>query len=150
MADNVAITAGSGTTIATENLTINSTAAQVQQVKAVFGALDTYTGQQGGRLVDGSATAAAGFTDPRIDGADVLKNPTINTGAYTAGFVIGGIIDFGAMARAAGSPPWREGPAECLAGPAGVSPRTRSPSLPAPPTSPIPKNTFCPHPIPQS
>ena len=46
--------------------------------------------------------AAAAFVDPRVDGADILKNPTINTGAYTAGFVIGGIIDFGPMARAAG------------------------------------------------
>ena len=102
MADNVAITAGSGTTIATENLTINSTAAQVEQVKLVFGPLDTYTGQQGGRLVDGSATAAAGFTDPRPNTASVSKTLTITASSYTANFALGGIIDFGAIARASG------------------------------------------------
>ncbi len=77
MADNVDITAGSGTVIATEDLTINAVAAQVQQVKAVFGPLDTYTGQQGGRLTDGSATAAAGFVDPRPNAHDLTVTPTI-------------------------------------------------------------------------
>lgn len=102
MSDNVAITAGSGTTIATENLTINSVAAQVEQVKLVFGPLDTYSGQQGGRLVDGSSTAAAGFIDPRPNGATVIKTPTITATAYSVNESLGAVIDFGAIARASG------------------------------------------------
>jgi hypothetical protein len=102
VADNVGYTPGSGATVAAESLTINSVAALVQQVKLAFGALDTYVGQQGGRLVDGSGTSAAGFVDSRLNTVDVTKTPTISTSAYTIGYSLGGVIDFGAIARASG------------------------------------------------
>lgn len=42
MAENVAITAGSGTTIATDDCTINAVAVQVQRIKAGWGADSVY------------------------------------------------------------------------------------------------------------
>lgn len=104
MADNVSITAGSGTVIGTETATVNSVAVQLQEVKPVLGARDAYTGSQGGRVVDGSTDTAAAFNDPRPNVADVNKNPTISTSAYASGNSLGGVIDFGAIARASGSP----------------------------------------------
>lgn len=44
MADNVNITAGSGTIVATDEVTINSIAAQVQRIKVGVGADGTYSG----------------------------------------------------------------------------------------------------------
>ncbi len=104
MSDNVSITAGSGTVIGTEGTTINSIAVQVQQIKQVLGARDAYTGSQGGRVVDGTTDTAAAFMDPRPNVKDVNANPTISTSAYASGNSLGGVIDFGAIARASGSP----------------------------------------------
>ena len=96
----VQITAGSGTDIGAESLTMDSNAVWVQYVKAVLGPEDTYTAVQSGRLVDGSASAGALFVDPRPNFGTVSKTPTINTGAYSNGNSLGGIIDFGAIAIA--------------------------------------------------
>lgn len=47
MAENVAITAGSGTTVATDEVTINGALVQVQRVKIALGADNTYSGDLG-------------------------------------------------------------------------------------------------------
>lgn len=61
MADNVAVTAGSGTNIATDERTINSTTVQVQRV-VVIGASTTVAGQTS---VTNSNTAIAAARETR-------------------------------------------------------------------------------------
>ncbi len=103
MADNVQITAGSGTVIGTETATVNSIAVQLQQVKAVLGARDGYTGSQGGRVVDGTTDTAAGYTDNRAKVVSIAQTPTISTSpAYTAKDAIGGLLTFANAVRASG------------------------------------------------
>lgn len=103
MADNVSITAGSGTVIGTETATVNLIAVQLQQVKPVLGARDAYTGSQGGRVVDGSTDTAAGFMDPRLLVASLTVTPTITASlAYAAGNTIGPLMSFTSASRASG------------------------------------------------
>jgi hypothetical protein len=54
LAENVAITAGSGTTVATDEVTINSVAVQVQRVKVALGTDNNYQAD----LANGQATMA--------------------------------------------------------------------------------------------
>ena len=98
----VTITAGSGTDIGAESLTMDSNSVWVQYVKSVLGPEDTYTAVQSGRLVDGSPSAGALFTDPRINSKDVSVTLTNSESAYTANYDLGGVIDFGAIARVSG------------------------------------------------
>lgn len=103
MASNVAITAGSGTTIGTEETTINSIAVHVQQVKQVVGAREGYVGSQSGRLVDGSSSEAAAYVDPRWKVTHVKVTPTVSTTpAYTAKDAIGSNQTIAAAVRANG------------------------------------------------
>lgn len=101
MADNVAITAGSGTTVATDELTINAVAAQVQRVKNVLGADGTYTADQAGRVVSGSDGAA--YTDPRPKKVRLSVTPTISAaGIYAAKDAVGALMTFANAARFSG------------------------------------------------
>lgn len=101
MADNVAITAGAGTTVATDELTINAVAVQVQRVKHALGADGTYTGDQAGRLVTGSDAAA--YVDPRVKKVRLAVTPTVSTTpAYTAKDAIGALMTFSNAARFSG------------------------------------------------
>lgn len=105
MADGTALNPMSGgDLIFDETTTINGVVYKVQGVKAILGSLDNYTGDQGGRLVDGSASAAAAFVDPRPNVKTAPVTPAISVTAYVAGDSLGGLLDFGACARAAGSP----------------------------------------------
>lgn len=104
MADNINITPGSGAVVGTETATVNSVPVQLQQVKPVVGGRDAYVGSQGGRLVDGTTDTAAVYVDARPNVKDTQVTPVISTSAYSAGFVIGGVMDFGSLARASGGP----------------------------------------------
>ncbi len=102
MADNVAITAGSGTTIGTEGTTINSVAVQVQQVKPVLGARDAYVASLSGRDASGSGDGAL-FIDPRLLVASIAVSPTITaSSAYAAGQCLGPLMSFANAARQSG------------------------------------------------
>lgn len=103
MADNVQITAGTGTTIGTETATVNSIAVQLQEIKPVFGARDAYVGSQSGRLVDGTASEAAGYVDPRLKVVSIQVTPVVSTTpAYSLKDNIGGLLTFANAARASG------------------------------------------------
>jgi hypothetical protein len=89
MADNVQITAGSGTTIATDDV---GSGVQVQRVKMTWG-------------VDGTATDASATNPLPVVAPGVLKiavTPTISTSAYTSGDAIGGLLTFANAARVSG------------------------------------------------
>ena len=103
MADNFAVTPGSGGTVATDELTINATAAHVQRVKMVAGKDGTYVGDVSGRLVDGDTNASAIFTDVRWLSKQIKVTPTVSTTpAYTAKDAVGSNMTFSAAARANG------------------------------------------------
>lgn len=103
MADNVAVTAGSGVTVASDELTINSTAVQVQRVKLVAGKDGTYTGDVAGRLVDGDANASAIYVDPRQKVVRLSVTPVVSTTpAYTAKDAVGALMTFSSAVRASG------------------------------------------------
>lgn len=102
MADNVAITAGTGTTVASDELTINATAAQVQRIKVVAGKDGTYTGDVAGRNVDGDSNASALYVDVRSKLVRVSVTPTISTSAYTSGDCLGGLQTVTGAVRASG------------------------------------------------
>jgi hypothetical protein len=97
MADNVAITAGTGTTIATDD----SGTEHYQEVKIMAGADGTFTGDVAGRTVDGG-TGAALFTDVRPKAVRLSVTPTISTGIYAAKDAIGGLMTFSNAVRASG------------------------------------------------
>lgn len=92
MADNVAITAGSGTAIATDDVS----GVHYQRMKLVDGALD------GTDAIPGSA--ARGMTvDPRPFIQSFVQTPTVSTTpAYTAKDAIGGLLTFASVARDSG------------------------------------------------
>jgi len=91
MADNVAITAGAGTTIATDDIG----GVQYPRSKVSLGA-------------DGSATdwvgtaGRGGYVDPRLSVVRLSVTPTISTSAYSAAQSIGGLLTFSNAARASG------------------------------------------------
>lgn len=87
MADNVAITAGSGTTIATDEVTINAVAVQAQRVKMILGPDGTYTADAAGRVVSGSDGAL--YVDPRKKLVRLQITPVVSTTAYTSGDCLG-------------------------------------------------------------
>jgi hypothetical protein len=90
MADNFAITAGSGTTIATDDI---GGGVQVQRVKPVWGVDGTGT--------DTSATNPLPVSIPAI--VHVSQTPTVSTSpAYTAKDAVGGLLTFSNAVRASG------------------------------------------------
>ncbi len=86
MADNVAITAGSGTTIAADDVG----GVMYQRVKIATGA-------------DGSATDVSATAPIPVAGQyfDVTVAPTVTAGAYSAGDIMGALLTFSNVARAA-------------------------------------------------
>src|SRR6516162_11534063 len=124
MADNVAITAGSGTNIAADEV-VDATlgTVKVQYVKLMDGTLNSVTkatvattpqtlsaGYQLVALatdsvnVNGLATAAN--SSPVViapQTTDVSVTPTVTAGAYTANFVIGGIMTFAGILPSIGT-----------------------------------------------
>lgn len=103
MADNVAITAGSGTTIAADELSINSTSVKVQRNKLVAGADGTYVGDVSGRLIDGDSNASALYVDNRPKVTRIQVTPTVSNGtAYAVKDAVGGLLTFANAARASG------------------------------------------------
>lgn len=92
MADNVAITAGSGTSIATDDVG----GVHYQYVKLANGTLDSSTPIP--------ADSAKGlYVDPRGSTKKILTTPTISSGAiYAAKDAIGGIMSWAAAARVSG------------------------------------------------
>ena len=99
MADTVQITAGSGTVIGTDEVTIGATAQHVQRVKLVDGA------DGGTDLIAG--TAARGIqVDPRFKVVRLQVTPTISTTAYAAKDNVGGLMTFAGAARASGGSCW--------------------------------------------
>ena len=96
MADTVPITAGSGTTIGTDEVTIGGTLQHVQRVKLVDGT------DGGTDLVPG--TAARGLSvDARPLVVALSATPTITSGtAYASGDAVGSTMTFTSAARASG------------------------------------------------
>lgn len=99
MADNVAITAGAGTTIATDD---NGTAHH-QVVKLMLGANSTFTGQVGGEQRD--AAPYAMYVDNRPSSASQAQSSaglTTASTSYSIGDTLGTGWTFTSMARASG------------------------------------------------
>lgn len=96
MADTVQITAGSGTVIGTDEVTIGGTLQHVQRVKLVDGT------DGGTDLLAG--TAARGLNvDPRLKVVRLQVTPTVSTTpAYTAKDAVGGLMTFSNAVRASG------------------------------------------------
>ncbi len=98
MADNVAITAGSGTTIATDDVS----GVQHQRVKLVTsadGSADPYGDDTP------ATTTRALWTAPRTKIVRIAVTPTISTTpAYTAKDAMGGLMTFSTVNRATGNP----------------------------------------------
>lgn len=96
MGDTVPITAGSGTTIGTDEVTIGGTAQHLQRVKL-------FDGTDGGTdAIPG--TAARGLSvDPRLKVVRLQVTPTVSTSpAYTAKDAVGALMTFSNAARASG------------------------------------------------
>jgi hypothetical protein len=69
----------------------------------VVGARDAYVGSQSGRLVDGTASEAAGYVDPRLLLTSLQVTPTITaSAAYSAGQSLGPLMSFTSAGRASG------------------------------------------------
>lgn len=94
MADNVAITAGAGTSVATDDIG----GVQFQRVKLAVGPDGTHTADLAGRVVTGSDGAI--YVDPRRKHTRVQVTPTITAGAYTSGDILGGQLTFANAVRA--------------------------------------------------
>lgn len=99
MADNVAITAGAGTTIAADDVG----SVQYQRVKLTPGPDGTATVDVGGRTVDGGATNSAMYVDPRLKVVRLSVTPTVSTSpAYAAKDAVGALMTFSNAVRASG------------------------------------------------
>jgi hypothetical protein len=84
MADNVAITAGSGTSVATDDIG----GVQFQRQKLALGPDGTHTADAAGRVITGSEGAL--YVDPRRKTVRVQATPVISNGvAYAAGDCLG-------------------------------------------------------------
>jgi len=92
-------------TVASDELTINSTAVQVQRIKLVAGKDGTYTGDVAGRNVDGDANASAIFVDARPSIARKQATSaglTTATTAYSLDDQLGTILSWTSAVRASG------------------------------------------------
>lgn len=95
MADTVQITAGTGTVVGTDEVTIGGTLQHVQRVKLVDGT------DGGTELLPG--TAARGLrVDPAPTTIRIAQTPTISTTIYASGDVIGTQMTFANAARVSG------------------------------------------------
>lgn len=104
MSENVSITAGSGTTISTDELSINAVTVQVQRVKQVLGKDGTYTADLAGR--DTGSGDGALYVDVRQKVSRVQVSSaglTTATTAYVTGDQLGTILDFTNSVRISGS-----------------------------------------------
>ena len=95
MADNVAITAGSGTNVAADDIS----SVFYQRMKTTLGPDGTATADWAGRA-DG--TDGIAYVDPRPLLTAVSVTPTISTSAYAAGDNVGGIMEFTSAVRGTG------------------------------------------------
>lgn len=96
MADNVAITAGSGTTIGTDEVTIGAVLQHVQRVKLV-------DGTDGGTDLLAGTAARGLYVDPRPKVVRLSVTPTVSTSpAYTAKDAVGALMTFSNAVRASG------------------------------------------------
>lgn len=93
MADNVAITAGSGTTIATDDVS----SVHYQRVKLDAGA-DGATSPVVGSVALPTVLLPVGHAVTRI-----TQTPTVGTAAYVAKDAVGGLLTFANAARVSGS-----------------------------------------------
>lgn len=104
MADNVAITAGAGTNIASDDIG----GVQFQRVKMTVGPDGTNTGDLAGRtvtstLVTTGATDVAAYVDPRVQRQIFTVTPTISTTpAYTSGDALGTVNQIANAVRFSG------------------------------------------------
>ncbi len=99
MADNVAITAGAGTIVASDDVA----GVQYQRVKITPGPDGTATVDVGGRTVDGGSTNSAMYVDPRVKAVRISVTPTVSTTpAYTAKDAVGAVMTFSNAVRASG------------------------------------------------
>ena len=91
MADNVAVTPGSGATMAADDIG----GILHQRVKVSVGA--------DGSAADLDGSAARGvYVDPRLKVVRLSQTPTISTSAYTAKDAVGGLLTFANAVRASG------------------------------------------------
>lgn len=97
MADGVAITAGSGTTIATDDVTVNGVAGHVQYVKMVDGRANGTDGLPG----DSQGQWVVARRD-LIRIAVQTSSLTLSVTAYTAGDQVGTLFEFANAARVSG------------------------------------------------
>lgn len=97
MADGVAITAGTGTNIATDDVG----GAHYQRVKVAVGPANSVTGDLSGRIV-GSGVDGAIYVDSRPKMVRLAQTPTVSTTAYAAKDAVGGLLTFAAAARYTG------------------------------------------------
>lgn len=91
MADNVAITAGAGTTIASDDVS----GVQYQRVKLTDGTADSSA------VIPGGATKGL-YVDPHSTTTLIQVTPTISTSIYAAKDCVGGIMTFANACRNSG------------------------------------------------
>ncbi len=89
MADNIAITAGTGTNIATDNIG----GVNYQRVKMVLGADGS---------ADGDVSSALPMPTSPPTAVHFTVSPTVTAGAYAANTVVGGLISITGAARLSG------------------------------------------------
>lgn len=96
MADTVQITAGAGTVIGTDEVTIGATSQHVQRVKLVDGA------DGGTELLPGTASKGLAV-EPRPTRKRISVTPAVSTTpAYTAKDAVGALLTFANAARVSG------------------------------------------------
>jgi len=91
MADNIAITAGTGTTVATDDVS----GVHYQRVKLVDGTLESVA------AIPGDATNGL-RVNTRGGGINITQTPTITAGAYSAKDAVGGLLTFANAVRVSG------------------------------------------------
>lgn len=95
--------AGAGTTIAADEVTINATSVKAQRIKLIGGRDGVYTADIAATDV-GSGDGAL-WVDDRQSWIRVAQTPTVSSGsAYAAKDAIGALLTFASVARASGLP----------------------------------------------
>lgn len=97
MSDNVAVTAGSGTNIAADDIS----SVFYQRTKTTLGPDGTATADLAGRDLGGS-TGGAAFVDPRPNRQWFTVTPTIDTNVFASGDCLGGLNTISNAARVSG------------------------------------------------
>lgn len=86
MTDNITVTAGSGTTIATDNVG----GVNYQRIKLALGVEGT---------IDGNVSSTLPMPTSPPGSVHLTNSPTVTAGAYATGAVVGGLISFSGAAR---------------------------------------------------